>query len=56
MPSALQAYQAVRVPAGQQVVQRGRRLGAYMQACGKDGNTAQARDAAAVMAETAVET
>jgi 2-polyprenyl-6-methoxyphenol hydroxylase-like FAD-dependent oxidoreductase len=54
-PQALQAYAAARVPAGQQVVQRSRRLGAYMQACGQDGNTAQPRDALAVMAETAVD-
>src|SRR4051812_36975527 len=54
-PQALHAYSQVRVPAGQEVVQRSRRLGAYMQACGQDGNTAQPRDALAVMAETAVD-
>ncbi|MFC5496250.1 FAD-dependent monooxygenase [Caenimonas terrae] len=54
-PQALQAYASVRQPAGQQVVQRARRLGAYMQACGQDGNSAQPRDALAVMAETAVD-
>jgi 2-polyprenyl-6-methoxyphenol hydroxylase-like FAD-dependent oxidoreductase len=54
-PQALQAYAAARLPAGLQVVQRARRLGAYMQACGQDGNTAQTRDALAVMAETAVD-
>jgi 2-polyprenyl-6-methoxyphenol hydroxylase-like FAD-dependent oxidoreductase len=54
-PQALQAYAAERVPASQDVVQRSRRLGAYMQACGQDGNTAQPRDALAVMAETAVD-
>jgi 2-polyprenyl-6-methoxyphenol hydroxylase-like FAD-dependent oxidoreductase len=54
-PQALQAYAAERIGASQSVVQRGRRLGAYMQACGQDGNTAQARDALAVMAETATD-
>lgn len=54
-PQALQAYAAQRVPASQVVVQRSRRLGAYMQACGRDGNTAQPRDALAVMAETAID-
>jgi hypothetical protein len=54
-PQALRAYAEVRLAAGQQVVERARRLGAYMQACGQDGNTAQARDALAVMAETAVD-
>ena len=54
-PEALQAYSRARVPAGQEVVQRSRRLGAYMQACGQDGNNAQPRDALAVMAETAVD-
>lgn len=52
---ALQAYADERLPAGLQVVQRARRLGAYMQACGQDGNVAGARDALAVMAETAVD-
>jgi 2-polyprenyl-6-methoxyphenol hydroxylase-like FAD-dependent oxidoreductase len=54
-PQALAAYARERVPAGTEVVQRSRRLGAYMQACGQDGNTAQPRDAWAVMAETAVD-
>ena len=54
-PRALQAYAQERLPAGLEVVQRARRLGAYMQACGQDGQTAQARDALAVMAETAVD-
>jgi 2-polyprenyl-6-methoxyphenol hydroxylase-like FAD-dependent oxidoreductase len=54
-PQALRAYQEQRLSAGAQVVQRARRLGAYMQACGQDGNTAQSRDALAVMAETAVD-
>ena len=54
-PEALQAYARARVPASREVVQRSRRLGAYMQVCGQDGNTAQPRDALAVMAETAVD-
>ena len=54
-PEALQAYARARLPASREVVQRSRRLGAYMQACGQDGNTAQPRDALAVMAETAVD-
>jgi 2-polyprenyl-6-methoxyphenol hydroxylase-like FAD-dependent oxidoreductase len=54
-PRALQAYADARLPAGLEVVQRARRLGAYMQACGQDGHAAQARDALAVMAETAVD-
>jgi 2-polyprenyl-6-methoxyphenol hydroxylase-like FAD-dependent oxidoreductase len=54
-PQALQAYSAQRVPASQAVVQRSRRLGAYMQACGRDGGSAQPRDALAVMAETAID-
>lgn len=55
VPAALRAYEHARLAPGQQVVQRGRRLGAYMQACGQDGNMAQPRDAAMVMAETAVD-
>lgn len=54
-PAALQAYAEVRLPAGLDVVQRGRRLGAYMQACGREGRPAAARDALAVMAETATD-
>lgn len=54
-PEALQAYAAERVPAGQAVVQRGRRLGAYMQTCGQQGGTAHPRDASTVMAETAID-
>jgi 2-polyprenyl-6-methoxyphenol hydroxylase-like FAD-dependent oxidoreductase len=52
---ALQAYADTRVPAGRDAVQRSRRLGAYMQACGQHGNTAQRRDALEVMAETAID-
>jgi 2-polyprenyl-6-methoxyphenol hydroxylase-like FAD-dependent oxidoreductase len=54
-PAALQAYSQARLAAGQAVVQRGRRLGAYMQACGQPGGTSHARDAATVMAETAID-
>ncbi|RYY92138.1 MAG: hypothetical protein EOO24_29755, partial [Comamonadaceae bacterium] len=54
-PAALAAYGRERVPAGQAVVERARRLGAYMQACGQDGGTAHSRDAQAVMAQTAVD-
>ena len=46
-PAALQAYQALRLPAGQAVVQRARELGAYLQ--GRSH-----RDAAAVLRQTAV--
>ena len=50
----LQAYANERGPAALQVVRRGRRLGAYMQACGQDGLVAP-RAALAAMNETAVE-
>jgi 2-polyprenyl-6-methoxyphenol hydroxylase-like FAD-dependent oxidoreductase len=53
-PQGLQAYAAERAPVALQVVRRGRRLGAYMQACGQDG-VVQTRDALAAMNETAVE-
>lgn len=54
-PQALAAYAQARVPAGQAVVQRARRMGAYMQACGSAGQTGAERDARVVMAETAVD-
>jgi 2-polyprenyl-6-methoxyphenol hydroxylase-like FAD-dependent oxidoreductase len=54
-PAALQAYAQARFAAGQDAVQRSRRLGAYMQACGLQGGEPQPRDADAVMAETAVD-
>lgn len=54
-PEALQAYAQTRLAAGRDAVQRGRRLGAYMQACGLQGSEPQPRDAQAVMAETAVD-
>jgi 2-polyprenyl-6-methoxyphenol hydroxylase-like FAD-dependent oxidoreductase len=53
-PGALQAYAQERAATALQVVRRGRRLGAYMQACGQDG-IVHARDALAAMNETAVE-
>jgi 2-polyprenyl-6-methoxyphenol hydroxylase-like FAD-dependent oxidoreductase len=54
-PAALHAYAGARLAAGQQAVQRARYLGAYMQACGQDGNSAHARDAHTVMAQTAID-
>lgn len=54
-PQALAAYAAPRIAAGQEVVERARRLGAYMQACGQDGRGARERDAGTVMAETAID-
>jgi 2-polyprenyl-6-methoxyphenol hydroxylase-like FAD-dependent oxidoreductase len=54
VPDALRAYADERAGVALQVVRRGRRLGAYMQACGQDG-VVQARDALAAMNETAVE-
>ncbi len=53
-PQALAAYAQERAPQALHVVRRGRRLGAYMQACGQSGTVA-ARDALAAMNETAVE-
>jgi 2-polyprenyl-6-methoxyphenol hydroxylase-like FAD-dependent oxidoreductase len=53
-PAVLQAYGAERAGVALQVVRRGRRLGAYMQACGQDG-VVHPRDALAAMNETAVE-
>lgn len=53
-PAALRAYADERAGVALQVVRRGRRLGAYMQACGQSG-VVQARDALAAMNETAVE-
>jgi 2-polyprenyl-6-methoxyphenol hydroxylase-like FAD-dependent oxidoreductase len=55
---ALRRYEAVRLPAGQRVVQRARHLGAYMQAQRRTEEERQAaarhRTPDAVMAETAV--
>jgi 2-polyprenyl-6-methoxyphenol hydroxylase-like FAD-dependent oxidoreductase len=53
--AALQAYQQVRRPAGQRVVERGRRLGAYMQGLARDGFPAGQRDPLTPMAETAID-
>ena len=54
-PQALKAYEEQRLPAGQQVVARGRRLGAYMQASAERSSDTVARDAHSVMRETAVD-
>lgn len=50
---ALQAYESQRLPAGQAAVERGRRLGAYMQATA--GGQLALRDADAVMRQTAMD-
>jgi 2-polyprenyl-6-methoxyphenol hydroxylase-like FAD-dependent oxidoreductase len=52
-PAALSAYESQRLIDGQAVVERGRRLGAYMQAAA--GGQEALRDAAAVMAQTAID-
>jgi 2-polyprenyl-6-methoxyphenol hydroxylase-like FAD-dependent oxidoreductase len=52
--SALQHYEATRLPAGQRIVARGRRLGAYMQASAS-ATSAPAREAMSVMQETAID-
>jgi 2-polyprenyl-6-methoxyphenol hydroxylase-like FAD-dependent oxidoreductase len=58
-PQALQAYEAQRMAACMAVVQRGRMLGAYMQALGQAAGNgavqASQRDARSVMLETAVD-
>lgn len=54
-PAALHAYQEARLGPGQDVVARGRRLGAYMQSSGQQGAPAQQRSAATVMQETAID-
>ena len=54
LDAALAAYQAARLEAGASVVQRGRVLGAYMQAQGGD-STEVRRDAAEVLRETAID-
>ena len=53
--AALQAYAQTRLPAGQQVVERGRRLGAYMQGLARDGVPAGERSPLTPMAETAID-
>jgi len=52
-PDALRAYESKRLGPGQSVVERGRRLGAYMQAAAT-GQTAL-RDADSVMRQTAID-
>ncbi len=58
-PAALQAFERLRLQPGQQAVERGRRLGAYMQAQGgsaaERGAAEAGRDAAHVMRETAID-
>ncbi len=54
-PAALSRYQAERLLVGQQVVARARRLGSYMQSFSLHGQAVQARDAATIMNETAVD-
>jgi 2-polyprenyl-6-methoxyphenol hydroxylase-like FAD-dependent oxidoreductase len=55
-PAALVEFEARRLIAGQQVVERGRKLGAYMQAQGRAGSSNDvARDAHAVLRETAID-
>lgn len=54
-PEALQAYAQARLVAGQQVVERGRRLGGYMQGLARDGIPADERDPLTPMAETAID-
>ena len=55
VPQALKAYEQERLRAGQQVVARGRRLGAYMQASAQHSGDTVARDAHSVMRDTAVD-
>jgi 2-polyprenyl-6-methoxyphenol hydroxylase-like FAD-dependent oxidoreductase len=52
-PTALSAYESQRLTDGQAVVERGRRLGAYMQAT--SGEHGALRDAKAVMEQTAID-
>jgi len=58
-PAALQAYEAERLPVGRAVVERARRLGAYMQAQGgsaaERGAAEAERDALTVLSETAID-
>ncbi|MGA8515574.1 MAG: FAD-dependent monooxygenase [Burkholderiaceae bacterium] len=56
-PQALRAYERTRLPESMAVVQRGRALGAYMQALGQLGAQAatQPRTARSVMLETAID-
>jgi 2-polyprenyl-6-methoxyphenol hydroxylase-like FAD-dependent oxidoreductase len=60
-PAALQAYEAMRLAPGQAVVERGRRLGAYLQARAlateppRRGAAPPPRDALDVLRETAID-
>jgi 2-polyprenyl-6-methoxyphenol hydroxylase-like FAD-dependent oxidoreductase len=60
-PAALLAYEAMRLAPGQAVVERGRRLGAYLQARALEagqpahGGKAPPRDALSVLRETAID-
>jgi len=55
-PAALIDFEAKRLIAGQNVVERGRRLGAYMQAQGRaSGASTVTRDALTVLRETAID-
>lgn len=54
-PAALRAFEATRQPAGHAVVERGRKLGAYMQSQGRAGAATVGRDAATVLRETAID-
>ena len=54
LPGALQAFESLRLDAGQMVVQRARQLGAYMQSRGDSTSTLQ-RSAVDVMMQTAVD-
>lgn len=61
IPDALQAYEAMRLGPGQTVVERGRRLGAYLQARAREadqlalGAVPLPRDALSVLRETAID-
>jgi len=55
-PAAWAAYEDARLGPGQAVVQRARRLGAYMQAQGREDASEARRDAEQVLRETAVAT
>jgi 2-polyprenyl-6-methoxyphenol hydroxylase-like FAD-dependent oxidoreductase len=52
---ALRAYAAARAPVGQRMVQRGRDLGAYMQACASADHDIQGHDVRAVITQTAID-
>ena len=55
-PAALFAFEARRLAAGHAVVERGRKLGAYMQSQGRaSGTEAVVRDASTVLRETAID-